>query len=159
MVEAVSLVAGNASFQPGLLVGFTREVAAWQLGVEALFAQRLASHPGKMELDSLGRLQITGSLYFSKQADTSGFAGASVGLGYERFTGPRGAGLGRGDGEYGAVGPGIGLRAGVELFRSTATRLTLFGEAFVPFFVADDVDTEIVKGWVPTLSLCAGARF
>ncbi len=158
-IEAVSLVSGRPSFQPGLLLGFTREVSAWQLGVEAMFAQRLDSHPGRLDLDTLGRLQVTGSLYFSKDADLSGFAGLSLGLGVERFTGPRGAGLGHGDGLYSAVGPGLGIRSGIELFRSTTTRVTLFGEAFFPFFVASDDDTEIIKSWVPTLSLGAGARF
>ncbi|HEX4336992.1 MAG TPA: hypothetical protein VH062_13835 [Polyangiaceae bacterium] len=158
-VETMSFVDGRATFQPGLMFGYTRELSAWQLGVEASFAQRLATHPGKMDLDSLGRLQITGALYFSKQADTSAFVGVSLGLGYERFTGPRGAGLGKGDGEYSAVGPGLGLRAGVEAFRSTTTRVTLFGEAFIPMFVANDEETEIVKSWVPTLSLTALARF
>ena len=158
-VEAVSVVPGGATFQPGLMIGFTREVSVFQVSVEALFAERLSPHPGRLDLDTLGRLQITTSLYFSKSADVAGFAGASLGLGYDRFTGPRGAGLGRGDGEYSAVGPGLGLRGGVELFRTTTTRVTLFAEAFVPMFAASDEDTEIVHAWVPTLALCAGARF
>jgi len=158
-VEAVSLVSGRATFQPGLLLGFTREVSAWQVGVEAMFAERLNGHAGRLDLDTLGRLQISGAFYFAKEADVSGFAGLSLGLGYARFTGPRGAGLGRGDTEYSAAGPGLGIRGGLELFRSTTTRVTLFAEAFIPMFVADDEETEIVQSWVPTMALCAGARF
>ncbi len=149
----------RATFQPGVLVGFTREVSVWQLGIEALFAQRLNGHAGRLDLDTLGRLQVTGALYFSKQADVSGFTGLSLGLGYQRFTGPRGAGLGRGDGEYSAIGPGVAFRLGLELFRATTTRVTVFAEAFVPMFVASDEETEIVQSYVPTLALCAGARF
>lgn len=158
-LEAVSLLSGRATFQPGVLVGFTREVSMWQLGVEALFAQRLNGHAGRLDLDTMARLQITGALYFSKEADVSAFTGLSLGLGYQRFTGPRGAGLGRGDGEYSAVGPGVAFRAGLELFRATTTRVTVFAEAFIPMFVASDEQTEIVQSYVPTLALCAGARF
>ncbi|HVW23883.1 MAG TPA: hypothetical protein VHC69_00840 [Polyangiaceae bacterium] len=158
-VEALSLLGGRATFEPGILVGFTREVSSWQLGVEALFAQRLNGHAGHLDLDTLGRLQVTGALYFSKEADTSFFAGMSLGLGYQRFTGPRGAGLPRGDGEYSVAGPGLAIRGGIEAFRSTTTRVTLFAEAFVPMFVASDDQTEIVQSYVPTLTVCAGARF
>jgi hypothetical protein len=158
-VEAMSLLSGRVTFQPGVLVGFTREVSVWQLGVEALFAQRLNGHAGRLDLDTLGRLQITGALYFSKEGDVSGFTGLSLGLGYQRFTGPRGAGLGRGDGEYSAFGPGLAIRGGLELFRATTTRVTVFAEAFIPMFVASDEETEIVQSYVPTLALCAGARF
>jgi hypothetical protein len=158
-VETVNLVSGRAAFLPGVQLGFTREVSSWQIGIEGMFAQRLDGHAGRLDLESMGRLHISGSLYFSRDADVSGFAGVALGVAYQRFRGPRGEGLGKGDGEYSAVGPGIGLRGGVEFFRSTVTRGALFVEAFLPMFVADDADTEIVRSWVPGLTLGAVARF
>lgn len=158
-LETASLVSGHATFLPGLLLGFTREVSTWQVGIEAMFSQRLTPHPGRMDLDSLARLQVTGTLFFSKDADLAAFAGAALGIAYQRYRGPRAAELGGGDGEYSAVGPGLGLRLGVEIFRSTSTRAALFVEGYLPMFVARDEETEIVDTWAPSVSLGAAARF
>ena len=158
-VETVNLVSGRAAFLPGAQFGFTREVSVWQIGVEALFAQRLTAHPGRMDLDTVGQLHIAGSLYSSRDADVSAFATVTLGVAYQRFQGPREAGSAKGDGEYAAFGPGLGLRSGVELFRSSATRGALFVEAFLPLFVASDEETEIVSSWVPSFTLGAMARF
>src|SRR5262245_40827538 len=41
-LENLSLIEGRSAFAPGILVGFTREVDRWQIGVEASFAAPLA---------------------------------------------------------------------------------------------------------------------
>jgi hypothetical protein len=160
VLETASLVSERATFLPGLRVGYTREVSRWQVGIEATFAQRLTSHPGTLDLDSLGRLELAGTLYFSNDADVAGFGGATLGLTYQRYRGPRAADFGGGDGEYSAVGPSLGFCTGVEIFRSTSTRATLFIEGHLPMFVANDEETEIVVDtWVPSVSLGVAARF
>jgi hypothetical protein len=159
VLETASLVAQRATFLPGLRVGYTREVSRWQVGIEATFAQRLTSHPGTLDLDGLVRLELAGILFFSKDADVAGFGGATLGLTYQRYRGPRAADFGGGDGEYSAVGPSLGLRTGVEIFRSTSTRATLFVEGHLPMFVANDEETEVVDTWAPGISLGAAVRF
>jgi hypothetical protein len=159
VLETASLVTERATFLPGLRVGFTREVSRWQVGIEATFSQRLTSHPGTLDLDGLVRLELAGTLFFSKDADVAGFGGATLGLTYQRYRGPRAADFGGGDGEYSAVGPSLGLRTGVEIFRSTSTRATLFVEGHLPMFVANDEETEIVDTWAPGISLGAAVRF
>jgi hypothetical protein len=159
VLETASLVTERATFLPGLRIGFTREVSAWQVGIEVTFAQRVTSHPGTLDLDSLARLELAGTLFFSKDADVAAFGGATLGLAYQRYRGPRAADFGGGDGEYSAVGPSLGLRTGVEIFRSTATRATFFVEGYLPLFVANDQETEIVDTWAPGISLGAAVRF
>jgi hypothetical protein len=159
VLETASLVADRATFLPGLRFGFTREVSMWQIGIEATFAQRLTSHPGTLDLDGLARLDLAGTLFFSKDADVAGFGGVTLGLAYQRYRGPRAADFGGGDGDYSAVGPSLGLRTGLEIFRSTSTRATLFVEGYLPMFVAKDEETEIVDTWTPGISLGAAVRF
>jgi len=129
------------------------------VGVEAMALQRFDAHPRRLELDTQVRLHVAVTHFFSADSDVSGFAGVSLGLAHQRFSGPRAAEAGRGDGAYDVTGLGLGLRGGVELFRTTTTRAFVLAEAFVPVFWADDQEGEIVKGWVPVFSLGAGVRF
>jgi hypothetical protein len=158
-LENMSLLSGRVSFAPGILVGFTREVDRWQIGVEASAAVPFSGHPGRLDLDAYARLGITALYFFSRDADTSAFGGLSLGFAYQRFTGPRGPGLGRGDAEYATGGPGVGFRGGVEFFRTTTLRADLYVDAYLPMFVANDQETETVNAWVPALTLGAAARF
>lgn len=157
--EMASPVAGRLGYDPGLAFGFSREVEAWQIGVEAMWFQTLEAHPGRVGLDTVIRLQAALTLFTSADSDVSGFFGASLGLAHQRFSGPRSKDLGGGDGVYPVTGPALGLRAGVEFFRTTTTRAFALAEAFLPIFWADDEQTEILKGYVPGFSLGSGVRF
>ena len=158
-LESASPVVGSLTFDPGVLLGFSREIESWQVGIEGLWAQGLHDHPGSVDVDTLIRLQAALTLFGSEEADTSAFAGLSLGLAHQRFSGPRAAELGGGDGTYNVTGPAAGLRGGVEFFRTTSMRVFVFAEVFLPIFWADDQQTEVMKGWVPSFSLAAGARF
>lgn len=158
-LESASPVAGSMTFDPGIHLGFSREIESWQVGVEAVWAQGLHDHAGSVDLDTLIRLQAALTLFASAEADTSAFAGLSLGLAHQRFSGPRAAELGGGDGSYNVTGPGAGLRGGIEFFRTTTMRAFALAEVFLPIFWADDQQAEVMKGWVPTFSLAAGVRF
>jgi len=159
VLETATVVRGQAGFLPAVLLGFTREISDWQVGVEAMGAQTLASHPGQVGLDTELRLQATVTHFFSEQADVSPFVGFSFGIAHQRFSGPLAEGLGGGDGRYDATGPGLALRSGVELLRATSLRAFVVADALLPVFVASDAEGEIVSGWVPAASLGAGVRF
>jgi hypothetical protein len=158
-LESASPVVGTLTFDPGILLGFSREIESWQVGVEGLWAQGLHEHPGSVDIDTLIRLQAALTLFASEEADSSAFAGLSLGLAHQRFSGPRAEEIGGGEGSYHVTGPAGGLRGGVEFFRTTSTRAFVFAEAFLPIFWADDQQAEVMKGWVPSFSLAAGARF
>jgi hypothetical protein len=158
-LETASPVAGGLSFNPGVYVALSREIESWQVGLEGMWSQRFEQHPGRVDLDTVIRLQAAVVLFASDNADTSTFFGFSLGVAHQRFSGPRARDLGRGDGVYGVTGPGVGLRGGVEFFRTTTIRAFVLAEAFVPIFWADDQQAEVMKGWVPNFSLGGGVRF
>lgn len=158
-LESASPVVGSLRFEPGVLVGFSREIESWQVGIEGLWAQGLHDHPSSVDLDTQIRIQAAITLFASDEADTSAFAGLSLGLAHQRFSGPRAAELGGGDGAYNVTGPAAGFRGGVEFFRTTSMRAFAFAEVFLPIFWADDQQAEVMRGWVPSFSLAAGARF
>jgi hypothetical protein len=159
LLESASPVAGTVTFYPGVILGFSREIDSWQVGLEAGWIQSFRAHAGKTDLDTVIRLHAAITLFTSVESNTSGFLGASLGLAHERFSGPRAPDLGGGDGEYNVTGPALGLRGGVEFFRTTTTRAFLVAEAVIPIFWADDQQAEVIKGWVPGFSLGTGARF
>jgi hypothetical protein len=158
-LESASPVVGSLTFDPGIFLGFSREIENWQVGIEGLWAQGLHEHPGSVDLDTVIRLQAALTLFASDEADTSAFGGLSLGLAHQRFSGPRAPELGGGDGSYHVTGPAAGIRGGVEFFRTTSMRAFAFTEVFLPIFWADDQQAEVMKGWVPSFSLAAGARF
>lgn len=159
LLESGHLASGRLGFTPGLLLGYTREIVDWQVGVEASVEQTFDEHPGRLALDTQIRLQAAVSHFFSADADASAFAGASLGLAHQRFSGPRAADIGTGDGVYAVTGPALGLRGGVELLRTTSTRAFVMAEALVPVFWANDQQADVAHGWFPGLTLGAGARF
>jgi hypothetical protein len=158
-LEGANLVRGKPAFQPGLLISYSREVTSFQIGLEALAMQGLVSHPGVVGLDTQLRFDAVVSYFFSRDADTSGFAGAALGIEVQRFTGPRAADAGGGTGAFGATAPVLGLRGGVEFFRTTTTRAFAMLDVSIPLLPANDQEEEVVKGWFPTVALGAGVRF
>lgn len=159
LLESASPVVGHIAYDPGVSLGFSREIDSWQIGVEAVWVQSFERHPGRADLDTVVRLQAALTLFTSEESDVSGFFGLSLGLAHQRFSGPRASDLGGGDGTYQATGPALGLRGGVELFRTTTMRAFAMAEAFVPVFWANDQEAEIVKGYVPGFSIGSGVRF
>jgi hypothetical protein len=158
-LETMAFLPTRLSFAPGLLVGYVREIADVEVGIEAIGSQNLARHPGKLELDTILRLEAKVAYYFSSEADVAGFAALALGIGHQRFSGPVAPDVGHGDATYAVTGPAIALRCGVELFRTTSTRGLVFAEAFVPIFWADDRENGVFRGWAPSISVGAGARF
>jgi hypothetical protein len=158
-LESASPVVGSMTYASGLSLGFSREVESWQIGIEALWMQNFAGHTGRADLDTSIRLQAALTLFTSEDSDASAFFGVALGLAHQRFSGPRAKDLGGGDGAYQTTGPGIGLRGGVEFFRTTTTRAFVMAEAFLPVFWANDQEAEIISGWVPAFSVGSGVRF
>jgi hypothetical protein len=159
LLQTVSLLPGSAAFLPGLSLAYAREAADVQVGIQAEWVQNFDGEKAWLALDTEVRLDATMTLFFSRDADVSGFAGLSLGLAHQRFSGPRAVDVGGGHGTYSATGPSLGLRAGVEFFRTTDTRAFALFEALVPAFLANDDQADVVHAWVPTFSLGAGARF
>jgi hypothetical protein len=159
MLEGLHVVSSTPVFLPGLAFGYAREIADLQVGIETFVLQALDEHPGKLGLDTDVRLHAVVTYYLSSEADVAGFVGASIGLEHQRFSGPRAPDAGKGVGTYAATGPSLGLRGGIELFRTTSSRAFLFGEVVLPAIVANDQDGEIVKGWFPGATVGAGIGF
>jgi hypothetical protein len=146
-------------FLPGVQLGYAREITSIQLAVEGVVMQSLTHPVDTLTMDTQVSLHLAASYFFSDTADVSAFTGFSLGLLHQRFHGPRSPRAGGGEGDYYTTGPAAGLRAGVELFRTTAIRALLFADGRFPLFAASDGETEVVDAWVPTLSLGAGVRF
>lgn len=159
-LEGAHLVLGKPAFLPGIGLGYAREIADVQIGVEASLFQALEPNPGPLRLGTEIRLHGVVTYYLSSEADVAGFVGASVGLVHQRFSGRRAPEAGSGQGSYAATGPALGLRSGVELFRTTTVRAFVLGEVMLPGILADDQDGEIVQNsWFPGLTLGAGIGF
>ncbi len=157
--QIVGLVEGEASSAPGLAFVARREVLAWHLGARLSFAHRLDGDPSELALTGHAGLQLHLAWFPWYEADTSGYLGLVLGMDHERFEGPAPL-LGPGETHtFATTGFGVGVRTGLELFRTTTSRLDLFAQAVLPAYSATDDEAGVVDSWVPTVSIGAGMLF
>jgi len=79
-----------------------------------------------------------------------------AGLELQRFAGPQRWEAEQGPGVATDLGFSGGLRGGLELFRTHATRATCHLQLNIPAFKSRDVDSGVVDHWVPTMSVGVG---
>lgn len=151
---------GEVSTLPGLAIQVRREASDWHLGARIAFAGRFSDPPE-------GALVMTGRIGVGLQAmvfsdplgDSSWYFGGEAGVDHQRFNGPApsyGPGV---DEAFTTTGFALGLRGGIELFRTTTGRLDLFVQATLPVFASTDEEGGVVDAWLPGLSAGAGLLF
>lgn len=152
------IVDGGLSTIPGIAISFRREVDQWHLGARISFGWHLGDRGSDLDLTGHAGAQLQLAWFFLESADVSPYVAGLLGLEHQRYHGPSPLAGGARE-AYDATGFGLGLRTGVELFRTTTARLDLFTQAVLPAFVASDDDNAVIDAWVPTFSLGAGMLF
>ena len=154
-----SMVDGEIESLPGLGLSARRELTRWALGARVGVAWRPEATGRALELRGAVSVEVEARWSASPKADTSLYLAPTLGLAYQRLSGPSPYLEGGRTTAYSQLGLAGGLRLGVEMFRITDTRLDLFTQATLPAFVTTDDDNAVVDGWIPSLSTGVGVTF
>jgi hypothetical protein len=95
------------------------------------------------------------SWFSSSTANTAFYASAAVGLTYQRFDVLEPETQRRGPSSK--TGMLLSLRAGLEVLRTTDTRLGLFVDVGLPAFIGKRAEGG--QGWVPSIAVGGGVGF
>ena len=159
-IEAFQLMAllDGVESMPGLAIMVRREVARWHLAARASYAGRFADAGPDLHLVGHLGVQLHVMWFADPQADTSFYIGGLGGLEHHRFEGPSAV---ENNDVLSATATtfGLGLRMGVELFRTTSSRFDLFAQAVAPVASSTDAENGVVDAWMPTVALGAGILF
>ncbi|MEZ4266836.1 MAG: hypothetical protein R3F39_10695 [Myxococcota bacterium] len=96
------------------------------------------------------------SWFASAHAPTTVYAGASLGLTVQHHVGYTEE-LGRE--RMTTVGAALGVRAGLELLRTSKLRVDIFTQATVPLHKTRSAETPLVDAWLPSVHMGAGVAF
>lgn len=159
-IEAFQLMAllEGAESMPGLAILVRREVARWHLAARASFASRFADAGPDLHLTSHLGVQVHIMWFTDPHSDFSFYLGGLGGLEHHRFEGPSPVEDGA-ERTASATTFGLGVRLGLELFRTTDGRFDLFAQGVAPVSASTDVEQEVVDAWMPSLSIGAGIMF
>ncbi len=157
--QVVGVVDGEVSSAPGLAFVLRREVLAWHLAARLSFAHRLDGDPEQLALTGHAGLQLQVAWFPWYSGDTSAYVGGLLGVDHVRFEGPAPLLGPRDTATFSKTGFGLGVRTGVEFFRTTTGRLDIFAQAVLPAYAATDEDAGVVDTWVPTFTVGAGMLF
>lgn len=147
--ERFGVIGGGIASLPGLAVHMRRELLRWSVGIVVGVNTRLTPSPDTLHLRLVARVAFTANWATSRDADAAGIFGFRIGLMHIWAEGPRQDLPERTDAAFG-TGPFVGVSSGVELFRTTTTRLSLTVAIDVPLFlIRDDVDA-VTRTWLPT---------
>jgi hypothetical protein len=149
---------GTPRSLPVLSLHYRREVDQWQLGLRLDVAVWLNGRIEALHPVWMASLLPELAWFTSRTGHTAGFLAIGVGVSHQRFEGPRADEPGV-RGQVASTGLLFAPRIGVELFRTTNTRLSLFVEADLPAFSADDSNKGVVRAFTPSLTVGAGASF
>lgn len=156
--QRIALVQGQVLTVPGVAFRARRELARWHVGMRLGLSPRLTAPGADLTLRLAASLAVELTYFFSEDAAHSGYFATLLGLEHQWFEGPRGDDPNLRD-DANSTGLAVGLRAGVELFRTTQTRMDLFAQVSLPAFVTSDEAGAVVNAWLPTLSVGSGAAF
>lgn len=159
-VEAFQLiapVADGTQSVPGIAVYARREVDTWQLGLRLHYAGKLDGIGQDLTLVGHIAVQMHLAWFTHPLGDTSFYLGALAGVDHQRFQGP--SGIDGGPSSASATLFGVGGRMGVEMFRTTSSRVDLFAQALAPTGTSTDDDDLVVDAWVPSVTIGAGIAF
>lgn len=147
--ELLGLIEGELFTATGFGFAYRREHAQWSLALHVAIATRTSAVPEALALMVVGDVAFDVRYAFSADAAASGFLGLQLGLEHQWLRGPLASDPNRRD-SANRTGLFVGVRGGVELFRTTRSRLELFAQANLPLFRARDEEGEVVKNWFPT---------
>ena len=159
LYELASRVGGSFDTLPGGAIIVRREVSALHVGARLGGAFNPGSRPGELHLRAQFDAQIEAALYASPAENTSLFASALLGLTHQRYEGPAPF---DGPGETATAtssGLSLGLRGGVETFRTADVRVLMFLQITLPAFASRDPDHGVVDQWVPAAAVGAGLLY
>ena len=159
LYEVVALLEGRLTTLPGLALVARREIEWFHFGVRLGGATDFNPSGDELALTTQIVAQLEAAAFASSTAKTSWFAAVVVGLEHQRFRGRSSHTSAPSIESASATGFTPGLRFGLEFGRHTNTRASLFSQILLPTFVSEDVDTNLVKQWVPTLAIGAGMVF
>lgn len=147
--ELLGLIKGELFTATGFGFAYRREHAQWSLALHIAIATRTSAVPEALALMVVGDVAFDVRYAFSADAVASGFLGLQLGLEHQWMRGPLSSDPTLSD-SANRTGLYVGVRGGVELFRTTRSRLELFGQVNLPLFRARDQDGLVVKSWFPT---------
>ncbi|MBX3246586.1 MAG: hypothetical protein KF901_05330 [Myxococcales bacterium] len=150
LFQRVGIVDRRVLGAPGLGVAYRRELAQAFLGVRGSLTSRTSPLPTTLALVAIVDLAFEVGWATSDRAEVAGVLAASLGLQHQWLRGPVGDDETRQASAH-RTGLVVGLRGGLELFRSARMRLTLFTQVDLPLFRARGPSGEIVQAWLPTL--------
>ncbi len=150
---------GEPSNLSGVAITFRREVAQWHLGARLGYAGFMGETPGRLVMRHNVAAQLQLAWFHSALTDLGFYLAGLLGVEHQRFAGPAPLYGPDEEDEASATGVAVGVRAGLELFRTTSSRVDLFTQFVAPAFLSADEEGGVVDSYVPTLSLGAGMLF
>lgn len=157
--EELLFVAGASFAMPGVALRARREIGAVELGVRVAGAFRPRESAARLETTAHVGAHAELAVFSSADSDVAAYAALLVGLEHQRFAGPAPLLGPEADGTAFATGLSFGVRAGVELMRTTTTRFDAFAAALAPAFRARDADGGVVDAYTPSVLVGAGLAF
>jgi len=156
LYETSAIVDGRLQALSGVAISGRRELDRIHLGLRVGAASAFEAPHDRLTLtqEFLGQLEL--AAYGSAEAATAGFAALALGLEVQRFQAPDPGAPSNALQSVTSAGAALGLRGGVELFRTTSTRFQLFAQVLLPAFVSHDSEHALVSQWTPTLALGVG---
>ena len=149
---------GTPRSLPALSLHYRRELDQWQLGLRVDGAAWLGGRGGPLHPKLMVSVLPELAWFTSRSSSAAGFLSIGIGVLHQRFEGPRSDEPGE-RGSASSTGLYVAPRLGVELFRTTDTRLALFAEAGLPAFSANDPRQPVVRGFTPSTSVGVGVSF
>lgn len=159
VAQRLAFVQGEVFALPELSLHYRRELEHWQAGIRIDVAGNLEP---RLRLDDprtqprwLASVLPELSWFSSGTANTAFYASAALGLSHQRFDAQKPDSQRRGPASK--TGVLLALRTGLEVLRTTDTRLGLFAEVALPAFIGKRAEGG--QGWVPSIAAGVGLGF
>lgn len=152
--ERVGVFDGDVAALPGIAIHMRRELLRWSVGIVFGLSGRLTPPPQTLHLRLVAHVALDTRWATNRDADAAGLFGFRVGLMHIWAQGPRRDLPSAQDAAFG-TGPFVGVMSGVELFRTTTTRLSLTLAIDVPLFLVRDDTDAVTRSWLPTAVVAA----
>jgi hypothetical protein len=156
--EIGALVDGKPQMLPGLSAFVRREIGPAHIGVRIGGAHAFENRH-ELTLTTQILVELEAALFSSPSANTALFAAMTVGLEVQQFEGPTAEAGKSSEATASSSGLSLGARAGIELFRVTRTRASLFAQVHAPTFMSSDGERGVVDQWTPSVGLGAAVAF
>lgn len=150
--ERLGVLRGRFFAVPGVALRARRELAGAHVGARLSLSGRTSALPDELAWVASVALAAELAHFFRDDAPHSGYVAGTIGLAGTIFRGPRADRPERYDLARG-VGLELGIRCGVELFRTLRQVTDLFVHLSAPLHRVHDPAHQVVRRWFPTLTL------